>query len=204
MKRSKVVLDFLKFSIGEKIIFFRNVIAQMTGNTLFPKPDVPLEEITPQVNKLETDSMAAKSGAHPLVTVMNQTAKAVDKSFRKLAMYVDRIADGDPAIIQKSGFNVSKQPEPSNRKSFEVEAGENPCEVILYRKAQPGARSYAWQYVMGALPANDKSWIFAGCSTQTRFVVTGLESGSKCWFRVAAVTSSGVGPWSDPVMKVVP
>jgi len=204
MKKSKVLLDFIKLSVGEKIAFFRNIIIQMTSNVLFPKPDVTLEVLTPMVDKLDSDYAASRSGSHAMVKVMRQTEQNVDNAFRKLAIYVDRTADGDPAIILKSGFNVSKQREPSIRDSFIVQAGANPAEVILNRKAQPGAKSYIWQYRSGALPGIDQSWVFAGFSTQARFVVKGLESGSKYWFRVAAITINGTGPWSEPVMKMVP
>jgi len=204
MKKNKVVLDFIKFSIAEKIAFFRSIINMMMNNTLFPKPDVAYADLTIIVNTLETDFTAAKSGAHALVAVRNQSESAANEAFRKMASYVDRLANGDAAIILKSGFHVSKQPEPNNRDTFVAEAGENPSEITLIRKAQPGARSYVWQYCIGALPMNGQAWVFAGSSTQARFVVSDLESGSKCWFRVAAVTSNGMEPWSDPVMKVVP
>lgn len=204
MKKSKVVLDFIKFSIPEKIMFFRNVITQMTGKASFPTPDVALAVAKTAVDTLEADHTAAKSGAHVLVSKMRQSAEAADNLFRKLALYVDRIADGNETIILSSGFHVSKQPEASVREAFVVDASENPSEIILIRKAQPGARSYIWQYCVGALPTNGQPWIFAGASTQTRYVIKDLESGSKCWFRVAAITSSGQEPWSDPVMKVVP
>lgn len=204
MKKSRVILDFIRFSVAEKIMFFRNVISLMTGNTSFATPDVPLTEAKTVVDTLETDQAAAKSGAHVMVSKMRKSEEVADNVFRKLARYVDRIADGNETIILGSGFHVSKQPEPSVREAFEVEAGDNPTEIVLIRKAQPGARSYVWQYCIGALPTNGIPWVFAGASTQARYVIRELESGAKCWFRVAAVTATGQGPWSDPVMKVVP
>jgi hypothetical protein len=204
MKRIKVVLDFIKFAIAEKIAFFRNSLKLMTNNALFVKPDVLLADVTLLVDKLETDFTAAKSGDHALVAVMNQSELAADEAFRKLALYVDRIANGDAAVILKAGFHISKQPEASKREAFRVEAGPNPREIILLRKAQPGAKSYVWQYCIGPLPTTEQVWIFAGATTKARFVIINLESGSKCWFRVAAVTIEGIGPWSAPVMRVVP
>jgi hypothetical protein len=32
----------------------------------------------------------------------------------------------------------------------------------------------------------------------------GLTSGSKHWFRVAAIGAAGQGPWSDQAMKMAP
>jgi hypothetical protein len=37
-----------------------------------------------------------------------------------------------------------------------------------------------------------------------RATLEGLDSGARYWFRVAAVTSSGQGPWSNPVAKIAP
>jgi hypothetical protein len=203
MKKVKVILDFIRFAIGEKIEFYRNVITLMTGNTAFSKPDVELVALTALVDKLETDYMASRSGSHELIAKMNQSQEAADEAFRKQAQYVNRIADGDPAVILGAGFHVSKERQPYLRKEFNAIFGVNPGEIILIRKAINGAKSYAWQSCTGALPNNDQSWTFVGFSTQARYVIKGLASGTKYWFRVAAITSNGLGPWSDPIMKVV-
>jgi len=204
MKKSKVLLDFIKLSVGEKIAFYRSIIDHLTDSTLFATPDVTIAELNTHVTTLETDYVAAMGGDHALLVTRNHSENSADDVFRKTAMYVDRIANGDPAVILKSGFQVSKQPEPSAKDTFIAEAGKNPCEVVLRRKAQPEAKSYLWQFVVGAEPANDKLWLLAGASTQSKFIIKGLESGCKCWFRVAAITSKGLDPWSDPVMRVVP
>jgi hypothetical protein len=205
MRKVKVVLDFLKFPVSEKIIFYRNVITSLTGNPAFATPDVSLTNLTTVLTAFEQAEDEASDGARTSIALRNQAEEVADKAFRKEAMYVDRISDGDAAIILSSGFHLSKQPEPAQRPLFEAEAGNNSGEIILTRKAQPGAKSYVWQYCIGSLPVNGAgNWIFAGSSTQSKYVISNLESGSKCWFRVAAVTIGGMAPWTDPVMKVVP
>lgn len=204
MKKIRVILDFLRFSIGDKIVFYRNVIAKLTGNPVLPTPDVMPAVLTTLTDTLEEDSVTAQGGAHAAIARLYLSEQAADEAFRKVASYVDRTANGNAAIILDAGFHTSKQPEPAIRPLFSAEVGKNPGEIALTRKAVPEARSYVWQNCVGPLPTSDKAWIFAGASTQTRFVVTGLESGSKCWFRVAAVTPAGMGPWSEPIMKVVP
>jgi len=204
MKKVKPVLDFIKFSVSEKIEFFRNIVSKMTGNASFPSPDITLATATTQINTLETDVAAAKSGAHQSVAKMHQSLKIVDTTFHKLASYVDRIADGNDAIILSSGFHISKQPEPRRTKTFEVNAGENPGEIELAHKTVQGAKSYVWQYSIGTLPTDEKQWIYCDSTTKAKFKITGLESATKAWFRVLAVTINGTQPCSDPVMKVVP
>ena len=204
MKKVKTVLDFLKLSVSEKIEFYRNDISKMTGNASFPTPDIPLATATTQVNTLETDLAAAKSGAHQSIAKMHQSEKIADTTFRKLALYVDRIADGNDAIILSSGFHISKQPDPKSTKTFAVSAGENTGEIELAHKTVQGAKAYIWQYSSVMLPTDEKQWIYGGATTKAKFKVTGLESATKAWFRVLAVTINGTQPCSDPVMKVVP
>ena len=204
MKKVKTVLDFQKLSVSEKIEFFRNVVSKMIANASFPTPDIALATATTQINTLETDVAAAKSGAHQSVAKMHQSLKIVDTTFRKLALYVDRIADGNDAIILSSGFHISKQPTPKSTKTFAVSAGENSGEIELAHKTVQGARSYIWQYCVGVLPTDEKQWIYGGATTKAKFKITGLESATKAWFRVLAVTINGTQPCSDPVMKVVP
>jgi len=204
MRRKKVILDFIKFSVAEKIEFFRNVIELLTGNPLFATPDVSLIMLKTMLDTLIADFIASKSGAHAMIARMNQSATALDKKFRLLALYVDRIADGDEAIILGSGFHASKEPDTTSRELFIAEEGVNSREIDLARKAQRGAKSYVWQYCVGLVPAKDEDWIFGGASSQATFTMKGLTSETKYWFRVAVVTTRGMGPWSTPIMKIVP
>jgi hypothetical protein len=204
MKKSKVLLRFVKFSIALKIEFFRNIIKKMKGNAIFATPDVSLTELTAMVDKLESDFNDSQSGAHDAKAEMRKSNLAANEGFKTQAAYVDRIAKGDEAIILSSGFTASKQPDPAIRPIFGAEAGEKPGDIKLFRKAFSGAKSYAWQYCKDPLSADDSTFIYAGVSTQASFVVSNLTSQAKYWFRVAAVTSDGMQAWSEPIMKVAP
>ena len=204
MKKVKTVLDFLRFPVSDKIEFYRNAISKITGNTYFTTPDIPMATATTQVNTLETDFVAAKTGAHQAVAKMHQSEKIADATFRKLALYVDRIADGNDAIILSSGFHISKQPDTKRTKSFEVNAGQNSGEIDLAHQSVAGAKAYIWQYSIGNLPTDDKQWLMGDATTKAKITLTGFESGTKIWFRVLAVTANGTQPCSDPVLKVVP
>jgi len=204
MKKSKVLLRFVKFSIALKIEFFRNIIIKMKDNENFITPDVPLEELTTLVDKLESDFIDSQSGAHYALAEMRKSNLAANEGFRAQAAYVDRIAKGDEAIILNSGFTSTKQPNPANRPLFRAKAGERPGEVNLHCKAISGAKSYAWQYCKDPLSDDGSTFIYAGVSTRASFKVTNLTSLVKYWFRVSAVTSKGMLAWSYPIMMVAP
>jgi hypothetical protein len=52
---------------------------------------------------------------------------------------------------------------------------------------------------MTTAPAATRGWKQVAISIRQSCEVTGLKSGLKCWFRVAASNAHGLGPWSQPV-----
>lgn len=203
MRKNTVVLDFLKFSVPNKIVFARTIVSKMSLLALFITPDVAYVIVTEAINKLEGYYMSSRGGDHEQVALMHQAEEELDKVLRKLGLNVDRVADGDEAIILSTGFHLAKQPAPSERPEFTAEAGDTPASVWLKRKAVTGASSYVWQYFIGSEVPTDDKWLFAGSTTQASFLMTELPLGAKVWFRVAAVTSAGMQPFTDSVNRFV-
>ena len=134
---------------------------------------------------------------------MHQTETVWDDAMRKMARYVERIANDDPAIILSAGFNLSKQPLPYQRPELSAEQGEKSGTILLRRQAIPGAKSYIWQYCINTLPENDSGWTFAEATSKASTEIDNLTPVSKYWFRVAAVTSQGVTAYNDPIMHII-
>lgn len=203
MKRSKVLFDFLKLSIIEKIGFYRNVIAKLTGNASFTNPDVPLPTGTAAVDALQTSYVGAQDGGQTPISVMHDKEALADACFRKLALYVERISDGNESMILSSGFNVSAQPQAYTKPELSADRGTNMGMVRLQRKAVVGAKSYIWQYAKDNIPETEAGWTIAAFSTRADVEIENLSVASKYWFRVAAVTPEGTTDYSNPVMFVV-
>lgn len=203
MRKLKLVLDFIKFSILEKISFFRGVVASMTNNPTYPNPDVPLATATALVDQLEKDYIAAQDGGKTATATMHESEEKAVVAFRKLADYVDRVADGDEALILSSGFHLSKEPSPAKRVELSATQDDLPGVVFLKRQAVQDARAYVWQYCTGDAPAAENGWTFAGATTKASHEVSGLTSGGKYWFRVAAVTTEGTTAYCAAVYRLV-
>jgi len=204
MKRIKVLIDFVRLSVAEKIVFYRNVIAKIKANaSVFTKPDEDLETAGTAVDTLEKNSIAASGGGHAATVAMHASEEAADEIFRVLAAYVDRTAKGDESIILSSGFETSKQPTPAQKPELTVQNGANSGSVKLIAKAVVKAGSYIWQYAKDTLPTDDNGWVAAGFTTQASNELTGLTVASKYYFRVAAITNTGTTDFTSPVLKVV-
>jgi len=203
MKKDRIVLDFVKLSIPQKVEFGKNVIARLKGNTKFPTPDVSVEVLETATTLLETRSVAAQGGGKEATALMHQAEDDWNDLMRKMARYIDRIADGDSAVILSAGFNLAKQPAPAVRPEFSVELGDKSGSVLLRHQAVESAQSYIWQYCIGDTPADDNNWTTAQVTVKASVELTGLIPLTKYWFRSAAVTTSGTTPYSSSVLQVV-
>jgi hypothetical protein len=204
MKRIKTVLNFINFSVAEKIVFFRNVIAKITANvSVFAHPDESMETAIASVDTLEANNLAAAGGGHAATVALHASEDTADEIFRVLAAYVDRIAKGDENIILLAGFDTSKQPVYSPKSDLNATNGTNSGNVKLVAKAVKGAGSYIWQMAKGALPTDESGWTTIGITTQASNEVTGLEVAVKYYFRVAVVTNAGTSDFTPAVLKVV-
>lgn len=203
MRKSHVLFDFVLNIPPVKITFGRNVVTLMTGNANFPTPDIPLTVLKEKNDLLEQKFIASLNDGKTEKAELHQAEKEWDNLMRYKALYVDRIADGDEAIIKSAGFNVSRQPVSNTKPELWAEAGDKPGSVKLHRQAVQGAKSYIWQSCMNTFPESEAQWVFADVTSKATVILENLNSVTRYWFRVAAVTTEGTSAYCDPIMHVV-
>jgi len=203
MKKDKVVFDFIRLTPTEKPEFGTNVIQKMTGNPKFLTPDESLDSLRIKNDLVQSRSVAALSGGKESTLLLHQAIDEWDDAMRKEANYVNRIADGDGAIILSAGFNLAKPNTPGQRAEFTAENGAHSGTALLHHIAIEGAKSYIWQYSIGETPANETGWTIGAVTTKANAELTGLTPMTKYWFRVAAVTIDGTTAYSQPILLVV-
>lgn len=79
--------------------------------------------------------------------------------------------------------------------------GDHEREIDLSWDTVKGAKSYIER---SPDPPTATSWMHETVSLKSTATVGGLVSGTRYWFRVAAVMSSGQSGWSDPATKIAP
>ena len=199
MKKISVIFDFIRISILSKVGRGKGVIDGMRGNPRFPTPDVALDDLEAATDQLERSHVAASGGDKTNKALMHQAEKAWDKLMRDQALYVDRIAQGDHAVILSAGFNFSRTPNPANRPEFSAAFGERSGSVILRRKAIKGAYSYVWQYCKDTLPDTDAGWTLADATGKATITIENLTPLAKYYFRVAAVLAEGTAAYGKAI-----
>ncbi len=203
MHNIKVKLSFERLPVPELIGFSGKVSSSIDKNPLFPDPDVLPADIKTASSILLAKYESALNRGKIEIAEMHSAKSILLNLLHEEAEYVNKIADGDKEIILKSGFEPTKEPSPALRPEFSVILGGEPGQVLLMHKAVKGAAAYLWQFAPDPLPTEEKLWLLAGVSTQAKCVIENLDSGTKYWFRVAAVTTKGMLPHSIAIPKII-
>lgn len=206
---AKIKLNFGNLSIPEKITRARQMVTALTGNADFASPQPPLAEVTTAIDDLETaysDALAARQEAKEKTSAQNQKEEDFDRALSRLASYVDSASGGDETKIKSVGMDVrataSSTEDLNTPASLAATAGDHEGEIDLQWDKVARARSYVVE--ISTDPPTNSSWQHSSVSTKSRATIEGLTSGTKYWFRVAAVGSNGQSGWSDPATKIAP
>ena len=203
MRKSKVVLDFVKLLVAIKVEFYLNVIDKLTGNIYFVASDVPLSALSTAVANIHTAMLAAEDGGYTAKSHLRDVVKEADLLYIREARYIDRISNGDETMILSSGFHASKQPTPFNKPPIAATDGEHIGSVKLVGKQAPNGRSCIWQMYKGTVLTEDAVWVTIATTTAATYIHQGLESAQYYFFRMAIVTPEGTTDFCEPIRKLV-
>lgn len=206
---AKVKIALSRLSIPAKIQKLRQIITAMTGNANFTTPSPTLASITTLINDLETKfntAQTARTTAQQMTDLQDLAEKALDAAMTLLVSYAENVTGGDGAKLQSGGFDlrdpsapIGDLPAPAN---LIATIGDNDGEIDLDWDSVRGAGSYVVE--RSADPPTATSWQMIKTFKPSKGTISGLTSGTKNWFRVAAVGTAGQSPWSDPATKIAP
>lgn len=206
---AKIKLNFGNLSIPEKIARARQMVTALTGNADFASPQPPLADVTSTIDDLETaysDTLVARQEAKTRTSAQNQKEEDFDRAISRLASYVESASSGDETKIKSVGMDVRATATSTEQldlpAALAATAGDREGEMDLQWDKVAHARSYVIQSSID--PPTSSSWQHQAVSTKSRVTIEGLTSGTKYWFRVAAVGANGQSGWSDPATKIAP
>ncbi|HET6980121.1 MAG TPA: fibronectin type III domain-containing protein [Pyrinomonadaceae bacterium] len=206
---SRIRLNLRSLSVTDKIAKGRHIVTSLSSNTSFQTPNPPLAEVTSaldELDKAQAAVQAAKSEVATRVLTQDGAETKVTQILTQLAGYVESVAGTDDALITSIGMETkssrSAPQAPSPPQGLSATASEHEGEIKLSWKAISNARSYTIEASQD--PATATSWTHAGVATSASKAITGLTSGKRYWFRVAAIGAGGQSGWSEHATKVVP
>jgi hypothetical protein len=205
---AKVKLDFKRLPVAEKIVRAQQIVANLTGNPDFPAPNPPLAQITGVINKLQTvvvETQTARQASRAKSAEQNETEDELDQMIGLLGGHVENVSGGDEKKIIAAGLGIraaAASREVTAPTGFSLTEGDHDAELKAHWDREPNASSYVLE--RSADPPTDTSWVHETVVTRSSTTISGLTRGTKYWFRVAAIGSSGQSGWSTPVMKIAP
>ena len=198
-----------RLSATETVLLGRNVVTMMSGNANFPAPLPSLAAITSGMNDLEAAfaaAEAARQAAKLATQVLRDKLRAGRALLSQVSSYVQSASAGDVVKIKTSGFDVKSEGARSRRLPA-------PRGLVLDANVNPGTMGLRWPSVPGALiylveRAEDgpspRQFKHVATTTMSKANVNSMTSGSRYWFRVAAVNAAGTGIYSGEVSKIAP
>lgn len=173
---------------------------RMDGNAAFPTPTPTKAEITEAREALEEVMTEAMEGGRTASAKKRLRHKALMVLLTRLGDYVSSVADGNELAILSMGFEVRRTPQPAPEPAAPVgllaEMNAHPGQALLRWSPERHALTYMVQ-VNRVSPDDANAWENLGVVTGARFRARGLASARVHWFRVAAIGTKGMGPWSD-------
>jgi hypothetical protein len=205
MKPKKIKTGFSALALDDKLQLTQNVITGLSDNAaVFTTPNPPVANITTLRSNIVAKTNEIEAAQDGLASLFQERAvliEQLDTALSQEAAYVQNVTAGDAAKIALSGFEVRSAPSP---------VGPLPAPKDLHSNygSAEGSVECQWDRVRGAQAYfvecgqdSDGPWNQVYAGTATHCAAAGLTPGSQYWFRVRALGTAGLGPWSDPSSK---
>jgi hypothetical protein len=207
---SKVALNIYNLTDADALAKAQTAATACAGTALAdptPPEVTALATACAELDAAMADRAAAEQTLKAAVVVQGQKREALEPAYSALGSKVQALSDGDAAFINAHGFDVVGAKTPvgplAAPENLQATMSDHSGEVDLMWEPVRGAKTYIVQKC--ADPMTEANWQQVDLCTKSKFTVTGLVSGTKYWFRVAAKGSDpGLSPWSDPAQKMAP
>lgn len=198
-------------TLDERIAFVEQLFEAQDGNPFYAGGEVNLEALIilkDELIDLRNLRNAAEAEAESKTEAINNKMENFSKQALLVAHDAEELADFNAEILESGGFQTffpGKEgpvgPMPPVE-GLTARPGLGDGEVILIWDTIRGNKGFV--IYITTTPLDAESWVKLDFTSITRYTATGLDTGTKYWFRVAAqgAAAVGEGPASDPATSV--
>lgn len=202
MKHCK--LGFGNRTVLEQIAICRRVaggIAKLPAKHSLAVAKYPVAASVTEAEAAVAEVESLKTALRAALVRRNSKVNIMRGHTTRAAAVIAVATGGDPEALLTAGVGVAKAKQP-------VGLPAAPALLCVVSTEVEGAVRLRWKrpvrrctflIQMTTTPAATRGWKQVALSLRQSCTVTGLKSGVKGWFRVAASNSHGQGPWSQPV-----
>jgi len=216
----QVSLDLFNTPVTNKVKKGKIILAAVVAQTLkLPHLPDPLLTLTDAQTNLEFTSQQAQSGDHAAVAATHTSENVWDPLFRRLAGYVNTVADGNKEFILLMGFEATAAETvplaPTEiLKSFYADSSKTIGNVDIISAPQHLSESFLFALAPpdAVISQNGNTIIitlglkkiYIVPNTHHNTIVTGLPSGEELSVYGAAFNNKGTGPVTKTTENVKP
>jgi hypothetical protein len=208
---AEVSLNFDELNVPELIALGSRLCDGLAGNPNFPEPAPPLDSLKEVLQELKSkqDRYAeSRLRLNDLKLDRDGHASRLKGLLVQVANYVQDASGGDSKKIMSANLHFEHETDlwpfndPEQVLELSATSGDKPGEIDLAWDPVREADGYEIEFSRESTAP--VTWHASAATSQSKTTLTELASGLRLWFRVRAVSTKGVGPWSDPVTKYVP
>lgn len=175
--------------------------SMFAAKAIFTTPDPTMEAFGAEVTKLDT-AIKAKDGSKIKAQAVFDQTDVVYIMLKSLIIYVNKVADGDIAIILQSGFDCNNEPVqhgvPGKAVIKRLEDGSVPCSIKIFMDALAEADRYKVETTI--TPDDTESWeTELDFGSLKRLEIRDKAAAQKIYIRVSGGNTHGWGPASEPM-----
>lgn len=208
MQKSRVYINYNKWSDNALATLGGRTADFMTGNDTFPSPPIDIATYTALADDFRVALQTAiENGGKLAVTAKNNARNALLEGMRQLAFYVNTVSNGDQHKLASSGFiqvlarQTLKRPFPPLL--VRLQDGNQAGELKLVFEHVANAWEYEYSFANGLDEQGEPLWGPIESTTHSLGIVfEGLSEGVRYAARVRARNGKGVSAWSPVVSRV--
>ena len=203
MEKFTVKLGISKLTSTLLVEKGRNIHDSLLANAGYPALQPMLPDLAKACDDLENANQAMEFHGGKVSSDNKQKCeKALRSMLKDFGGYVQGISEGDKTLILSAAFDVTKQRTP-------LPVPEAPPALNITRSTELGVLKARWKRVYGAVlfylemrAEGATEWERVATTTKANHEMTGLVTGKKYTFRVQAVASSGISPFSEEASQI--
>lgn len=208
MRKDKVISNYGEWSDFELSTLAGRVVVAMndsSAQTHFPSPDPELEVLEGLASDfIAKHEVASQRGSALQISQKNESRAALLAGLRRLAHYVNGIAEGRTSLLLSTGLVLVSAAKrlvaPGVTERIRLRDGALRGQMRLDFQAVKDAWEYEVNVGESVLGDPDIEWTRTFGTTSSRGnILTDLTAGVIYHVRVRARNGRGIGDWSEPV-----
>lgn len=205
---ANIALNTGKLTFAAKLVKGQDIITKSTNNPAVPGNAAALAAFSNAQADLQAanaDYEASRQAGLQLQSAREDALAVWNTALNGLAGVTENATQGNATDILSAGFDIRGASTPKPPLGA-------PTDLLAQTNGSPGVTKLSWRPLDGVRlyliqrnpnPSVETGWVQVATSTKARCETDGVDPGTVMWYRVAAVDSTGQGPWSAPACRPV-